>query len=98
MVGMAIVKRILILYSWVIVGILLAFLWRIAYFYKKASGQSVRDYALLLPALLLAAGALWYLICGIDFVGLPVGDLLLFSGGVLLCLFGFRLQELMTGR
>lgn len=95
---MEIVKRILTVYSWVVVGILLIFLWRIAYFYEKASGRSVRYYSLILPVLLLAAGAIWYLACRIEFIGLPGGDLLLFSGGVLICKFGFRLQELMTGR
>jgi hypothetical protein len=95
---MEIIKRVLIIYSWAVVGILLIFLWRIAYFYEKASGQSVRYYFLILPVLLLAAGAIWYLACRIEFIGLPIGDLLLFSGGVLICMFGFRLQELMTGR
>ena len=95
---MEIVKKILAIYSWVVVGMLLVFLWRIAYFYEKTSGQPVRYYLLLFPALLLAAGAIWYLACEVDFIRLPGGDLLLFSGGVLLFLFGFRLQELMTGK
>jgi hypothetical protein len=95
---MEIIKKILAVYSWAVVGVLLVFLWRIAYFYEKTSGQSVRYYSLLFPSLSLAAGALWYLACGVDFIGLPGGDLLLFGGGVLLVLFGFRLQEMMTGK
>ncbi len=95
---MEIIKTVLAIYSWAIVGLLLVFLWRIAYFYERASGQQVRYYSFLLPVLLLAAGAIWYLVSSIEFIGSPIGDLFLFGGGVLICLFGFRLQELMTGR
>jgi len=91
------IKYILAGYSWAVIGVLLVFLWRVAYFYERTSGQRVGYRFLLLPSLLLAAGAVWYLVCGAEFIGQPGGDLLLFSGGVLLCLFGFRLQELMTG-
>ena len=92
-----ITNKILIVYAWAVIGILIIFLWRIAYFYERASVQSVRYYMLLLPALLLAAGAVYYLVYDVEFIGLPTGDLLLFGGGVLLCWFGARLQELMTG-
>jgi len=91
------IKHILGSYSWAIIGILIVFLWRIAYFYEKTSGQRVGHRFLFLPLLLLGSGAIWYLVHGGEFVGQPAGDVLLFSGGTLLCLFGFRLQELMTG-
>jgi len=91
------IKHILAAYSWAVIGILIVFLWRIAYFYERTSGQRVGYYFLLLPLLLLAAGATYYLVHGGDFIGEPVGDALLVLGGVLLGLFGFRLQELMTG-
>jgi hypothetical protein len=52
---------------------------------------------LLLPGALLAAGVVWYLRYDVDFLGRPVGDLLLFTGGTLLILFASRLQSLMTG-
>jgi hypothetical protein len=94
---MEMIKDVLAIYAWVVVEILIVFLGRIAYFYAKTSGQRVGHYFLLFPALLLAAGAIWYFRCGGEFIGQPTGDLLLFVGGVLLCLFGFRLQELMTG-
>ena len=94
---MEVIKTILTIYSSAIVGVLIIFLWRIAFFYEQTSGQRVGHYFLLLPALLLAAGAVWYLKNGGDFTGQPAGDLLLFIGGALLCLFGSRLQELMTG-
>ena len=94
---MEMIKGALAIYAWVVIEILIVFLGRIAYFYAKTSGQRVGHYFLLLPALLWAAGAIWYFARGGEFIGQPAGDLLLFVGGVLLCLFGFRLQELMTG-
>jgi len=94
---MEMIKSILTIYVWVVIEILIVFLGRIAYFYAKTSGQRAGHYFFLLPALLLVVGAIWYLRCGGEFIGQPTGDLLLFVGGFLLCLFGFRLQELMTG-
>ncbi len=94
---MEIIKYVLTVYSWVAIGILLVFLGRIAYFYEKTSGQETGYYLLILPGLLLLAGAVWYLWHEIEFTGQPVGDLLLFGGGVLLGTFGVRLQEFMMG-
>jgi hypothetical protein len=91
------VKQLLAVYSWLVIGVLFFFLWRIARFYEDASGQRVGPRFLLLPGLLLAAGAVWYLLRDNDFVGQPAGDLLLFAGGILLFLFSNRLQKLMTG-
>lgn len=84
-------------YACLLIGVLLFFLWHIAGFYERASGQRVGHRFLLLPGLLLAAGVIWYLYRESAFVGEPVGDLLLFGGGSLLFLFANRLQRLMTG-
>jgi len=94
---MEVLKTILVVYSVVAVGMLIVFLWRIAYFYEKTSGQPVGYCFILLPALLLAAGGIWYLARNVEFIGEPIGDSLLCAGGVFLLVFGFRLQELMTG-
>ncbi len=91
------VKYALTIYSWAVVGVLIFFLWHIARFYAKTSGQRVAYYALVLPSVLLATGVIWYLVNDVDFVGQPVGDLLLLSSGVSLFLFGNHLRELMTG-
>ena len=91
------IKQVLAIYAWAAIGALIVFLWRIASFYAKTSGQRVGHYLLILPMLLLAAGAIWYLTSGAEFIGQPIGDLLLFGGGVSLYLFGVRLQDLMTG-
>jgi len=92
-----VVKYALTVYSWAIIGLLLVFLWRIAYFYEKTSGQRVPHYLLAVPSLSLAVGVVWYLAHSVGFTGQPAGDLLLFGGGILLLVFGGRLQELMTG-
>ena len=94
---MEIIKYVLAIYSWVAIGMLLVFLGRIAYFYEKTSGHQTGYYFLLLPTLLLGAGAVWYLMYNVEFTGQPIGDLLLCGGGVLLSVFGIRLQEFMTG-
>lgn len=94
---MRIVALVLAVYAWAAVGVLLIFLGRIAFFYEKTSGQRVHYQLLPIPALLLGAGAIWYLVCDVEFTGQPVADLLLFGGGILLGLFGSRLHELMTG-
>jgi hypothetical protein len=90
-------KQVLIVYSWLVIGALLFFLWRIASFYENASGHPVGHRFLILPGAILAAGVIWYLRSDSDFVGQPIGDLLLFTGGILLFLFTERLQRLMTG-
>ncbi len=94
---MEIVKFVLVIYALAVVGMLMAFLWRIAYFYEKTSGQRVGYYFLIIPTLLLLVGAGWYLVHNVEFVGEPVGDVLLGVGGILLFSFGIHLQELMTG-
>jgi hypothetical protein len=94
---MEIVKLVLGIYSWAVIGALIVFLGRIAYFYDKTSGQRTNYSFLILPALLLAVGVIWYLVHSVEFTGWAIGDVLLFGGGVLLSIFGFRLQEFMTG-
>ena len=92
-----ILEYVLAIWSWVAIGILIVFLWRIAYFYQKTSGQRVGYYLLIVAALLLTGGAVWYLVADVGFTGEPAADLLLFGGGILIFVFGGRLQELMTG-
>ena len=67
-------KYVLAIYSWVVITILIAFLWRIAYFYQKASGERLGHHTLAIPALLLVAGAIWYILFDLEFVGQLIGD------------------------
>ena len=89
--------EVLSVYSWALTGMLVVFLWRIGYFYEKASGERLHHYLLIGPGLLLAVGAIWYIVHGAEFVGQPIGDGLLFFGGLGLVLFALRMQHLMTG-
>jgi len=94
---MRVANKVLAVYSWIVIGGLLVFLWRIAYFFEATSGQRVGHQFLILPVLLLAVGVVYYLAKGEGFVNVPLGDLLLAVGGVSLIFFGNRLQNLMTG-
>lgn len=94
---MQIVEYILAVWAWIVIGVLVVFLWRIAFFYQKTSGQRVGHGLVLIPAALLAAGSILYLVRDVRFIGEPVADLLLFAGGLLLVVFGIHLRELMTG-
>jgi hypothetical protein len=94
---MQILEYILTIWAWVVISVLLVFLWRIAYFYQKTSGQPVGYHFLIIAALLMLGGAIVYLIFNVGFTGQPVADLMLFGGGLLFFVFGGRLQELMTG-
>ena len=42
----------LTIYSSVVIGILIVFLWRVAYFYERTSGHRVGHYFFVVPALL----------------------------------------------
>jgi hypothetical protein len=92
-----VIQQALTAYSWAVVGLLLAFIGRIAYFYGRTSRERVRYWLVAAPGLVMVAGAAWYSVHEIGFVGQPVGDLLLFCGGVLLIAMGSRLRDLMTG-
>ena len=94
---MDVLQRVLAIGSWTTILALIYVLWRVAYFYQRASGERLHHYLVVVPGVLLAAGAVWYIVRSCMFVGEPVGDALLFVGGILLALFAFRLQELMTG-
>ena len=94
---MVVTKYALSIYSWLVVGVLMLFLWRIARFYEKTSGQRVAHYLLVFPVVLLIAGVTWYLLHDVEFIENPAGNMLLFGGGLLLFMFGGHLQELMTG-
>ncbi len=94
---MRVISAILIVYTWLGVGVLISFLGRIAYFYEKTSGQSTGYYFLVFPTVILMVGAGWYLVHNVDFTGEPMGDVLLLLGGGLLSFFGARLEKIMTG-
>lgn len=93
--------------NWVIIGIsslswlgittMSIFLWRIARFYEQSSGESAYSWLFLFPTIFLPLGALSYLISDTRFVGVPIGDVLLFVGGITLLLASALLQQVMMG-
>ena len=94
---MAVAQGILAAYAWLIIGVLLVFMGRIAFFYERTSNQQVGYRLYIIPALFLAAGVVWYLVHDVGFIGQPIGDALLFFGGILTTILAVRLRELMTG-
>lgn len=95
---MEVIKYTLSIYSLGAIGVLLFFLWHIARFYEKASGQSTGHQLLFIPTALLLGGMIWHLWHGCDFLKQPVGDSLLIAGGLMLFVFGIHLRQLMTGK
>ncbi len=91
------IQYVLSIYSWIIIGVLIIFLGRIAYFYERTSGQPVGYRLLIAPGMLLTGGAAWYLAQNPVFAKDAVGNALLCAGGVLLVVFGARLRRLMMG-
>ncbi len=87
---------ILNIYSWVVIAITLFFLFMIARFYEKKSGQSTHRHLFILPLILFLLSAIQYLFSSYDFAGDVMGDTLLFSGGLILSFLGASLLGLMT--
>ncbi|HHS97086.1 MAG TPA: hypothetical protein ENK08_04190 [Chloroflexi bacterium] len=83
--------------SWLGVGLLIFFLWRIARFYERSSNETAYSWLFLPPMLLLPAGAVFYLIEDPSFVQSMGGDVLLFIGGGLLLVASVLLHQVMMG-
>ncbi len=69
--------------TWLGILFLVFLLWRIARFYEHSSGQRVYAWLFLVILILFLAGAAWYILANPDFVGIPLADGLLCSGGIL---------------
>jgi hypothetical protein len=91
------VERVLALYAWGLVNVLLLMLYRIAQFYQHTAGERSHYRWFLVPSILFGFAAVRYLWVG-GFTGDPLGDLLLFMGGVGLFGLGFFLDRLMMGK
>ena len=95
---MSLISAVLNLYIWLVICILLWFLFAIARFYEKKSGRRSFYMIFLVAAVLFALGAFRYLFFMPAVVGDLWGDLLRFSGALIVSGFGFFLLKLMTGR
>ena len=83
--------------SWAGISLSAFFLWRIARFYEQSSGEKAYSWLFTLPMILLPVGAAAYLISGATFFGIPLGDALMFAGGLALLLASTMLQQIMMG-
>ena len=94
---MEILNRVLTIYNWGIVVILLIFQFLIARFYEKKSGQRSYYALFLIPALLFLIASLRYAFGVCDLAGDVWGDGLLFMGGGILVVLSTLLFRLMMG-
>jgi len=81
--------------TWTGISLLIFLLWRIARFYEHSSGQRAYSYLFLLSLLLLLAGAVYYILFDVDFIGSTTASLLLFFGGTLLGIATILLGQVM---
>lgn len=91
------IERVLTLYVWALICVLLLFLYLIARFYQRTTRERSHYRLFLIPLSLFSVAGLRYAWTG-SIAGEPFGDLLLFAGGVGLFGLGFFLYRLMMGR
>ncbi len=89
--------KLLTLYVWIGIAVLLLMLYHIAHFYQVTTGLRSHYRLFLVPVTLFLAGMLRYLVIDTGLAGDVLGDLLFFLGGVALSLIGYFLLKLMTG-
>ena len=94
---MTILIKLLTLYIWAGVAVLLMLLYRIAHFYQVTTGLRSHYRYFLIPVVSFIVGMLRYLMTDIGFAGDVMGDLFFFLGGISLSLVGYYLLKLMTG-
>ena len=93
----ALTSFILNVYTWVAICILLLFLFFIAQFYEKKSGQRSFYPAFLISIACFALAAFLYLPLLPAITGNVLGDILRFVGGLTLVIFGLMLFSFMMG-
>lgn len=84
-------------FAWMGITVMVFFLWRIARFYERSSGETAYSWLFLFAMVLLPIGAACYLLRDASFVGFPTGDLFLFAGGTFLLVASVLLQQVMMG-
>lgn len=94
---MALVSAILTYYTWGVVCILLYFLFVIAQFYERKSGQRSYYPTFLVAMALLAIAAIRYAALAPAVTGDGWSDLLRLAGGLILMIFGLLLLKFMLG-
>jgi hypothetical protein len=85
------------LYNWIVVAILILFLFLIGRFHEIKFRQRSHYQLLMLPLVLFLVAAAWYAVPPGDLVGLPVPDILLLVGGLILIVLCYSLYKTMMG-
>jgi hypothetical protein len=94
---MAILTKLLTLYIWVGISVLILLLNRIARFYQLTTGVRTYYRLFIVPVVFFLAGMVRYLVADAGFAGDVLADICFFLGGVSLSLVGYYLLQLMTG-
>ena len=93
---MDLLHRALTLYIWLVVGVLIIILHRVARSYQLTSGRRSYYQLFWLPVIFISLGALRYALQG-ALSGDVLGDGLMLIGGLLLMGLSYYLLNLMTG-
>ena len=83
--------------SWLGITFLVFVLWRVARFYERSAARRVYSYLFVPPLFCLPAGAAYYIIFDVDFVGSGPADMLFLVGGGFLFVATFLLRQAMVG-
>jgi hypothetical protein len=94
---MTALTKMLALYIWLGIEVLVLLLNRIARFYELTTGIRTHYRLFLFPVGFFFLGMLRYLFSDMGFAGDVLGDVFFFLGGVSLALLGYYLLQLMTG-
>jgi len=94
---MTIFIKLLTLFIWSGVAILLLLINRIARFYQLTTGVRSHHRLFFVPMVLFYAGVGRYILINSGFAGDVLGDIFFFLGGISLSTIGYHLLRLMTG-
>jgi len=95
---MEVIVRLLHIYSFVVLCILILFLFLIARFYEKKARERTRYWLFLIPLLFYLISGIRYFLSSWDITGDQIGDISMTIGGALLLYLGHSLLTLMMGR
>ena len=94
---MTLLTKLLTLYIWIGIVVLILLLNRIGRFYQLTTSVRTHYRLFIVPVLFFLAGMARYVLSDEGFSGDVLGDVCFFLGGVSLSLLGYYLLQLMTG-
>lgn len=94
---MTVLTKLLTLYTWTGIVVLILLLNRIAHFYQLTTGVRTYYRLFFVPVAFFLASMVRYVTSDAGFAGDVLGDIFFFLGGISLALLGYYLLQLMTG-